>query len=430
MGGKSKAPPPPDYGPIAQASKEAAEVSAAVAREQLAWAREQYASDKAVSDQVVEAALKRQDEQDALARKDRERYETQFQPLEDSLIADAKSYNSEARREQEAGAAQADVSMQFEAARHNAMEELESYGVDPTQTRSGALDVSLRTQEAAARAGAGNTARKQVEATGMALRDSAINVGRGYPGQTAASLNAATQSGNQAVNSGNATTATGAQTMGTGTQWEGQSVGALNTWGNTLNMGYNNAIARAKTNNDASSGIGSALGLIGGIAAKSFFASDERVKEDIQKVGQTDDGQNIYRFRYKGEDAYQLGLIAQEVERTHPEAVAEDPNGVKMVDYSRAIDVDGTGDRAVPMQGTDTPSGSHYAEGGAVPAYDSPSGGRDADDVKARLSAGEFVVPKDVMSWLGEEKLQKLVAQAREAKSGAGAKPTYRALEV
>ncbi len=420
MGGKSKAPPPPDYSGIAAASKEAAEISAQVSREQLAWAREQYNRDREVSDLVVEDALKRAEEQDALARKDRARYENQFQPLEDELIADARSYNSEARREQEAGAAQADVSMQFNAARQNAQEQLESYGVDPTQTRAGALDMSLRAQEAAARAGAGNSARKAVEATGMALRDNAINIGRGYPGQATQALNVALQSGNQAVNSGNATTATGAQTMGSAPQWMGQSVGALNTWGNTLNMGYNNAIARTKANNDSSSGIGSALGLVGGLATKFLPFSDERVKEDITPVGKTDDGQTIYKFRYKGEDVWQMGLLAQEVEQVHPEAVEENAQGIKMVDYDMALPVG----QSTPGEPT-----AAYAEGGAVPEHQSPSRGRDVDDVRGALTVGEFVVPKDVVSWKGEEFFQKLIDGSRKNKQGAGAKPTY-ALEV
>lgn len=414
MGGKSKAPPPPDYGPIASASKEAAEVSAAVAREQLAWAREQYAADREVTDQVVSDALKRGEEQDALARKDRMRYEQVFQPLEDQLVQESQTYNTEARREQAAGAAAADVGQQFDAARTNAMQQLESYGVDPTQTRAGALDVSIRTQEAAAKAGAANAARQRVEDTGRALRSEAINIGRGLPGQAAQSLNAAIQSGNQAVNSGLATTGTGAQTMGTGTQWQGQSNASLGTWANALNMGYQNQLDRVKANNSASSGIGSALGLVGGLATKFLPFSDERVKEDITPVGKTDDGQTIYKFRYKDdpEGTVHMGLIAQEVEGKHPEAVHENADGVKMVDY----------DRALPVGGDDTP---RYEEGGAVPASHSPSGGQAVDDVDARLTAGEFVIPKDVVRWKGEEWLQKVIDSSRKAKENVTAKPTY-----
>lgn len=48
----------------------------------------------------------------------------------------------------------------------------------------------------------------------------------------------------------------------------------------------------------------------------------------------------------------------------------------------------------------------------------SPSGGRQTDDVNAHLNAGEFVLPRDVVAWKGQEFFQKLIADAR-AKSGA-----------
>jgi hypothetical protein len=63
------------------------------------------------------------------------------------------------------------------------------------------------------------------------------------------------------------------------------------------------------------------------------------------------------------------------------------------------------------------------AEGGQVPHDASPSSGGAIDDVPARLTAGEFVVPKDVMQWKGEEWAQKEITKAREAKSQATAKP-------
>jgi hypothetical protein len=69
------------------------------------------------------------------------------------------------------------------------------------------------------------------------------------------------------------------------------------------------------------------------------------------------------------------------------------------------------------------------ADGGVVPAEASPSGGAVTDDVPAgangvlRVNAGEFVIPKDVVSWEGEKTLQSLIEKARKAKMEAGAKP-------
>ncbi len=72
-----------------------------------------------------------------------------------------------------------------------------------------------------------------------------------------------------------------------------------------------------------------------GVGAAAAF-SDERVKDDIQKVGKTFDGQNIYSFKFKGSPQTHMGLIAQEVEKKHPEAVGE-VGGIKTVNYEDAL---------------------------------------------------------------------------------------------
>ncbi len=90
------------------------------------------------------------------------------------------------------------------------------------------------------------------------------------------------------------------------------------------------------------------------------FLSDERAKEDIEPIGKTFDGQNIIRFRYKGDPRKQIGLSAQEVEKVHPEAVGES-GGLKIVDYDRA-----TADAAE--------SGKGLAAGGVVGPNDAMAG--------------------------------------------------------
>jgi hypothetical protein len=71
-----------------------------------------------------------------------------------------------------------------------------------------------------------------------------------------------------------------------------------------------------------------------------------------------------------------------------------------------------------------------FQEGGAIPEDEgmylpeemSPSGGAIEDDIDAeieggrpaKLNAGEFVMPKDVVSWLGEKGMQQLIMKARK----------------
>jgi hypothetical protein len=366
MGSKAKAPPPPDYGPIAAASERAAEMSFQLGQEQLAWAREQYANDSGIIQRIVDAAMQRAEINDADAARDRERYERIFQPLEDKLAQEAKDYASPERERLEMEKAQATVAQQFEAQRRAAMQNLESYGVDPTSMRAGALDLGARVSQAAAQAGAGNQARAQTEAIGRALRSEAINVGRGYPGQIAGTYATALQSNNQAGNTTLAGTASGASTMGTGTQWFSNANQALAGWGNTLNMGYNNALAAADFNSRQSSGLGAlagaalgAIGNAGGIAA--FFEEGGAVP---------------------------------------PGASSGTSSGIPM-------------------------GGPGVTPGGNVPAEASPTRGAAIDDVTAKLTAGEFVIPKDAVSWYGERHFQQLIEKGRRERETAPAKPEY-----
>jgi hypothetical protein len=65
--------------------------------------------------------------------------------------------------------------------------------------------------------------------------------------------------------------------------------------------------------------------------------SDRRAKEDITQVGTLFDGTPVYRYRYIGQPAFQIGLMAQDVERYAPEAVGQ-IGPYKAVDYKLATD--------------------------------------------------------------------------------------------
>lgn len=272
--GKPKAPPPPDYSAVAAASEKAAELSYQLGKEQLDWAKEQYALDSSVYNRIVDSFLADMDKTSDMAEKDRAFYEDYFQPLEKALAEDAASYDTPERRDREMGAAQAEVAQQFDAQRENAQRELEAYGIDPSSTRYGALDIGVRTAQAAAQAAAGTAASNRVEDNARALRSEAINVGRGYPGQITGAYQVSQGAGAGAAGIVGQGTQIGGQTMGTAPQYMGLGNQAVGTWGNTLNMSYNNQLDRWKAQQSASSGLGSALGLIGGIAGKAFGLAD------------------------------------------------------------------------------------------------------------------------------------------------------------
>jgi GH24 family phage-related lysozyme (muramidase) len=80
--------------------------------------------------------------------------------------------------------------------------------------------------------------------------------------------------------------------------------------------------------------------------------SDKRLKDNVEKVGKTFDGQNIYAYNLKGDNERRLGLMAQEVEDKHPDAVGL-ASGYKTVDYNKAT--------------SDAAKRGHFYSGGLVP---------------------------------------------------------------
>lgn len=74
-------------------------------------------------------------------------------------------------------------------------------------------------------------------------------------------------------------------------------------------------------------------GLLGlGTALGGWVFSDERLKTDKEKIGETADDINVYKYRYKGSPMMQVGVMAQEVERKKPEAVRK-VGGYRQVNY-------------------------------------------------------------------------------------------------
>jgi hypothetical protein len=267
MGGKSSAPPPPDYTPFITASQnaaasdaKAAQIQADVARDQLdqqnvyanraanlgdryaqmaqdqaAYGKQQYedikpylqnymqsqlgwsnAAEENERAQAQAAAISAQQAQDTYNR-----YTSVYAPREDQFTNEAFNYASAARQDQNAAAARGDVAGAFQAQGDAAKRQLASYGIDPTQGayagRTQALDIS----KAASMAAAGTMARQQTEAQGKQYELAALEIGQKLPAQAIGQAGLAL---NQ-VSSG----MSGAQVGGAGVAAGNQSLGAMTT---------------------------------------------------------------------------------------------------------------------------------------------------------------------------------------------------------
>lgn len=79
----------------------------------------------------------------------------------------------------------------------------------------------------------------------------------------------------------------------------------------------------------------SMFGQIAGLAGQMLgMFSDRRLKENIIPDG-LENGHKMYVFNYKGDKKKYRGVMAQDIEKTHPEAISRTDDGLMMVDYSK-----------------------------------------------------------------------------------------------
>ena len=109
----------------------------------------------------------------------------------------------------------------------------------------------------------------------------------------------------------------------------------------TGNYGGTSQLNQPILNNPTANVLGG-LGSLASIGGSLFgplgmFGSDRRIKKDIRVIGMIPNGLPVYAFKYVGADTTNIGLMADEVEAVHPEAVVVGPLGIKMVDYALAV---------------------------------------------------------------------------------------------
>lgn len=245
--------------------------------------------------------------------------------LQDRLVQDAATFNTEDRREQLAGEALGDVNQAFGSARDQGMRSMTRMGINPNDGRMAAFNQQHGSNQALATATAANKVRQAARMEGYQLTDRATNALAGYPamgmqatgqaaGFGAAGLGLANQ-GLAGMNSG----------YGAGLQGAGQvGQNATSAYGAQANA-YNNS----QQDDPFASIVGAGLG--------ALIRSDRRLKTNIVQVGVHEDtGLTLYEFSYT--DAPQrrfVGVMADEVLRYDPGAIVYDAEGYAAVDYAR-----------------------------------------------------------------------------------------------
>ena len=328
----------------------AAVSQAALSKEQLDWAKDVYAStapDRAAATQranaVSDAQLAQMKQQTTIAQDYADYNKGTFRPLEQGIVKEANNYDTQDRRDAEAGKAIGDVTQGFSAAREQSVRAQERMGVNPNSGRATAMQNGVDIAQATATAGAAAKARTQVETTGFARKMDAASLGRNLPSAQATSASLASQFGAGSV----ASSAAGitAANSGNGVMQTGFN-GASNSMASAGSIYGNMAQIQQQSNASSNAGLG-VLGSVAGQFAGSqagsaalVALSDKNVKEDIQPVSDDEAleqvaGTPVATWAYKkgsaGDDGGQqhTGPMAQDVKKNMGDQVA--PGG-KQID--------------------------------------------------------------------------------------------------
>lgn len=298
-----------------------------------------------------------------IAKSDRDYFERFYRPVEQAVRQEAMNWDSASEQAKARGEAGATVAQAFDAAANNERRRLESYGVDPSQTRSAALNRTMAVQRAAAQAGAMNQAADQRELQGAQMRANLVNQGN-------ATANRALQTAAQGQAGASSAARTGALTTGTANRTVGSNYG-----------GYQQAAGMTQ-------GVGEGFLNLNRDYLNQYNAQLNEHNATIQP------GQVLAGIAAQG-----IGGMAG--------SGAFNPyfeKGMTALGFSEG--------GAVP---TPEEAGVAPVPPGAV------AGGSPIEDrTPAALTPGEFIIPEDTVRWKGEEYFHKEISKAREAMAGGG----------
>lgn len=414
------------YSPQSTYALQLAQIAAGIGQQQYQWSQNEFNNLQGQTADNVNSFMDAANQGLDLAGNTIQQYENTYVPLQNQLVKEAGSYSGTARQNYNMGAAGSAASQANTAAMTAAKQNLTSMGIDPSSGMYGELEDAQKTAGAAATAGAEQQAMLNTQATGRQLTSEAINVGQALPAAGVNSLNVANNAIQGAANADIATANVGSTLMdsanpylSTAMQLKYPPVG--NTSFNTSNSmsssqpGSSGGGSGGGGSGGGSSGGGSGGGSSGGGGYFGYSNPDYSVDQygnfqapDYNQTGPTSDsfydGETSDGSSEDGSSGYAEGGDVGAI--PHPHLAMRNRIHQNTVAQHEAF------------------AGGGATTGGFVPKQASPSMGKQTDDIPARLNADEFVVPRDVVKWKGQEYFQKLIAQSRKARMTAPAAPS------
>jgi hypothetical protein len=371
----SVAPDVPDYGEYIKAMTSVGNELTGYGRDLYKWAQDSGVKISGIADKVSARAGALADEAGKTYTEMMAKWKSTYGPLYDAQAADAQRMigNLPQTEEQYAGKQQADVAQAFDASKDANQRKLQSYGLKAPGSGAQALDNLSANQRGLAQVAAGEQGRLAARTEARTVAANAIQSGLALPGVANQASATELSAGNQEIGAPESAIATTTGAFAPFLASYNAAQPWMKTWGDTMATQYNQrlgaysamnadkaqaASANTSSGANAGSGIGSlAGGLLGSVAGSVVPGVGTALGGML--------GSAVGGAAGKAASAAEGGTI--------PPA-----NGDNFVDPSA-----------------------------------SPSQGAITDDVPARLNAGEFVLPKDVVAWIGEEKLQKFIQKAR-----------------
>ena len=322
--------------PDMTAMNTAAAANADISKEALAWYKQQYAEQapqrelaaKTAND-VAQQQLATSKQNDAISNDYWNYQKNTFRPLEGGIVADAQNYDTAARRDQAAGRAMADVEQQFGNEAAQQQRAMTRMGVNPASGKFALMGNQMAMAQAAAKAGAANKARDNVELQGYARKMDAANMGRGLASSQATSAGVALNAGNSAVNNAGVPLTQANNAMATMGQGFGTAIQGNNSAGNL----YGQAAQMQGKDNGLMGALGGIAGqFAGSVAGSEWLAglSDKNKKTNIKPVSDEQaldavKSTPVSKWDYKpgaGDGGTHIGPMAQDVNRSMGEQAA------------------------------------------------------------------------------------------------------------
>jgi hypothetical protein len=318
---------------------DAAKANAQVAADALDWfkgeaARTQGQRDTStqIQQDVARGQLSSMQQQQALAQDYADYNKGTYRPLEQRIVADSQSYDTPGRQEAAASQATADVRAASNRAVGSTARTLMRMGFDPSTNAT-----KMAQQNALAEAGAATNARRNVEATGRAMRMDAASLGRGLPSAQATAIQTGTSAGGAAAGAAGAAANTqmgNAALMGQGF---GTALQGYGTSGNLYARGAELNAGSAATN----AGLMNGLGQMGGMMFAKYMNSSKRVKTRMSYGGPKSDHEALdaivdvknRRWKYDAgvEDGGEhIGPYAEEAQAAMGDRVAPGGKGINL----------------------------------------------------------------------------------------------------